>query len=141
MQKRLQSSDGEPTRRKNSAFSSKVGRTHGDRSLNAWMQPHQTDATESLFDRDTNQRKTEGVKSMGRSTVSVGSAVRPTGVFCWNGFGKADITGAAHTKGTHPPPKSSLRSPLAEHTGWQMRASAADDGRLGALHVGPAVGS
>ena len=56
-------------------------------------------------------------------------------------FGKADITGAAHAKGTHPPPKSSLRSPLAEHTGWQMRASAADDGRLGALHVGPAVGS
>jgi len=66
MQKRLQSSDGEPTRRKNSAFSSKVGRTHGDRSLNAWMQPHQTDATESLFDRDTNQRKTEAVKRMGR---------------------------------------------------------------------------
>jgi hypothetical protein len=30
------------------------------------------------------------------------SAVNPSGVFCWNGFGKADITGATHAKGTHP---------------------------------------
>ena len=66
MQQPLQSSDGEPTRRKNSVFTSKVGCTYRDHSLNAWMQPHHTDATESLFDRDTNQRKTEAVERMGR---------------------------------------------------------------------------
>jgi hypothetical protein len=64
MQKCLQSSDGEPTRRKYSVFPHKVGRTHRDRSLNAWVQPHQTDATESLFDRDTDQRKAEAVEGM-----------------------------------------------------------------------------
>jgi hypothetical protein len=66
MQKRLQSSDGEPTRRKHAVFTSKVGLTYRDCSLNAWVQPHQTDATESLFDRDTDQRKTEAVEGMGR---------------------------------------------------------------------------
>ena len=55
-------------------------------------------------------------------------------------FSKTDITGAAHAKGTHSPPKSSLRSPLAAHTAWQRLASFADDGLLGALHVGLAVG-
>jgi hypothetical protein len=66
MQKRLQSSDGEPTRNWGVVFSGKVRRTHGDRSLNAWVQPHHTDATESLFDRDTDQRKTEAIEGMGR---------------------------------------------------------------------------
>jgi hypothetical protein len=66
MEQRLQSSDGEPTRRKHSVFTSKVGRTYRDCSLNAWVQPHQTDATESLFDSDTNQRKAEAVERMGR---------------------------------------------------------------------------
>src|SRR6266487_4919878 len=56
-------------------------------------------------------------------------------------FGKTDITGAAHTKGTNSPPKSSLRCLLAGHTGWQRLASAAGDELLGALHVGPGVGS
>src|SRR5437660_1738088 len=55
-------------------------------------------------------------------------------------FSKTDITGAAHPKGTHSPSKSSLRSPLAAHTDWQMLASEASGGRLAALHVGPAVG-
>src|SRR5262249_34916563 len=55
-------------------------------------------------------------------------------------FGKADIAGAAHAKGTHSLPKSSLRSLLAARTAWQRLASFADDGRLGALHVGLAVG-
>lgn len=37
--------------------------------------------------------------------------------------------------------KSSLRCPLAAHTLWQRLVSVVDDGRLGGLHVGPAVGS
>ena len=66
MQQRLQSSNGEPTRRKHAVFTGKVRRTHRDRSLNAWVQPHQTDAAKPLFDRDTNERKAEAVERMGR---------------------------------------------------------------------------
>ena len=66
MQKRLESSDGEPTRRKHSLFAGQVRRTYGDCSLNPWVQPHQTDAAKPLFDRDTNQRKTEAREGMGR---------------------------------------------------------------------------
>jgi hypothetical protein len=51
-------------------------------------------------------------------------------------FGKADRAGAAHAKGAHSLPKSSLRSPLAAHTAWQRLASKASDELLGALHVG-----
>ncbi len=66
MQQRLQSSNGEPTRRRHSVFTGKVRRTHRDRSLYAWVQPHQTDAAKPLFDRDTNERKAEAVERMGR---------------------------------------------------------------------------
>jgi hypothetical protein len=54
MQKRLQSSNGEPTRRKNAVFTGKVRCTHRDHSLYTWVQPHHTDAAKPLFDRDTN---------------------------------------------------------------------------------------
>jgi hypothetical protein len=66
MQKRLQSSNGEPTRRWGVVFTSKVRCPHRDRSLNARVEPHQADTTESLFDRDTDQRKTETIEGMGR---------------------------------------------------------------------------
>jgi len=65
MQKRLESGDGEPTARKTSLFAGQVRRTYRDCSLNAWMQPHQTDTAKPLFDRDTNQRKAEAIKRMG----------------------------------------------------------------------------
>jgi hypothetical protein len=51
-------------------------------------------------------------------------------------FGKANITGAAHAKGTHTLPRSWLRCPPAGHTLWQRLVSEASDGRLEALHVG-----
>ena len=66
MQERLQSSDREPTGTNRSIFTDEVGRTHRDRSLNAWMQPHQTDATKALFHRDANERKAEAKERMGR---------------------------------------------------------------------------
>ena len=59
-------SNGEPTRSGYPTFISKVGSTHGDHSLNAWVEPHHTDTTESLFDCDTDQRKAEAIKGMGR---------------------------------------------------------------------------
>jgi len=65
MQKGLESSDGEPTSGKNSLFAGQVRRTYRDRSLNAWVQPHQTDTAKSLFDRDTEQRKAEAIERMG----------------------------------------------------------------------------
>jgi hypothetical protein len=66
MQQRLHSSKGEPTRSRGPAYLSKVRSAHGDHSLNARVQPHHTDATESLFHGDANQRKAEAVKRMGR---------------------------------------------------------------------------
>ena len=65
MQKRLQSSHGEPARGGDVEFTGQVGRTQRDGSLNAWVQPHQTDTAKSLFHGDTNQRKAEAVKRMG----------------------------------------------------------------------------
>jgi len=66
MQKPLQSSHREPTRHKDVRLVGQVGRTYRDGSLNAWMQPHQTDATKPLFHGNTNQRKAETVERMGR---------------------------------------------------------------------------
>jgi hypothetical protein len=65
MQKRLQSSHGEPARHGDVGFTGQVGRPHRDGSLNAWVQPHQTDAAEALFHRDPNQWKTEARERMG----------------------------------------------------------------------------
>ena len=66
MQERLQSSDREPTGTTRSIFIDEVGRTHGDRSLNAWMQPYQTNAAKALFYRSADERKAEAVERMGR---------------------------------------------------------------------------
>ena len=66
MQKRLQSSNGEPAHHWDVRFIGKVGRTHRNSALNAWVQPHQTDTTETLFHRDTNQREAEAIERMGR---------------------------------------------------------------------------
>ena len=66
MQQRLHSSQGEPTRSRGPAYLSKVRSAHGNHALNARVQPHYTDATESLFHGDANQRKAEAVKRMGR---------------------------------------------------------------------------
>lgn len=65
MQQRLESSDGEPTCHKDVGVTGKAGRPHRDCSLNAWVQPHQTDTAEALFHGDTNQRKAEAVERMG----------------------------------------------------------------------------
>jgi hypothetical protein len=65
MQKRLQSSNGESACHRDVWCTGQVGRTHRNGPLNAWVQPHQTDATKSLFDRDTEQRKAQAVKRMG----------------------------------------------------------------------------
>jgi hypothetical protein len=65
MQKRLQSSNGEPARHRDMGFTGQVGRAHRDGSLNAWMEPHQTDTTEALFHCDTNQWKAEAIERMG----------------------------------------------------------------------------
>jgi hypothetical protein len=51
-------------------------------------------------------------------------------------FGQADIAGAAHAKGTHSPPKSSLRSPLAARTAWQRPASLPTPGGLERFMLG-----
>ena len=66
MQKRLQSSNGEPAWHRDVGFTGKVGRTHWDGSLNAWVQPYETDTTKPLFHGDTNQRKAQAVEWMGR---------------------------------------------------------------------------
>jgi hypothetical protein len=65
MQKRLQSSNREPARRGDVRLTGKVGRIHRKGSLNAWVEPYQTDTAKSLFHGDTNQRKAEAVKRMG----------------------------------------------------------------------------
>ncbi len=66
MQQRLHSSYGEPTGSRYPAYLSKVCSTHGDHAFNAWVQPHHTDTTESLFHRDADQRKAEAIERMGR---------------------------------------------------------------------------
>ena len=65
MQKRLQSSNREPAHRGDVGLTGKVGRIHRNGSLNAWVEPHQTDTAKSLFHGDANQRKAEAVKRMG----------------------------------------------------------------------------
>ena len=65
MQKRLQSSNGESACHKDVGFTGKAGCAQRDGSLNAWVQPHQTDTAEALFHGDTNQRKAEAVERMG----------------------------------------------------------------------------
>jgi hypothetical protein len=54
MQKRLQSSNGESACHTDVGFTGKACRPYRDGSLNAWVQPHQTDTAEALFDGDTN---------------------------------------------------------------------------------------
>jgi hypothetical protein len=66
MHKCLQSSHGEPTRSWDVGFISKICRSHGDNSLNAWVQPHHTNTAKSLFDCHTDQRKAEAIERMGR---------------------------------------------------------------------------